>query len=71
VVPSVLASSDLIATVGNRVARLFVRHAALAICGAPVAMPPWRMSMLWSRQRDGDPGLAWLRTILVRIGAQV
>lgn len=71
VVPSVLASSDLIATVGARVARLFVRHAALAICDTPVAMPPWRMSMLWSRQRDGDPGLAWLRKILARIGAQV
>jgi DNA-binding transcriptional LysR family regulator len=71
VVPSVLANSDLVATVGRRVARLFARAASLAIYDTPVVMPSWRLSMLWSRQKADDPGLVWLRGLLSKIGAQV
>ena len=71
VVPSVLPSNDMIATVGARAARLFARAAPLVVYETPIAMPPWRMSMLWSRQKAGDPGLAWLRQILSGIGARV
>ncbi|MGD0103992.1 MAG: LysR family transcriptional regulator [Rhodopila sp.] len=71
VVRSVLPSSNLIATVGARAGRLFAQAAPLTVYDAPVALPPWRMSMLWSRQKAGDPGLTWLRTTLYRIGAQV
>jgi len=68
VVPAVLPSSDLVATVGARVARLFAQAAPLMVYDTPVEMPPWQLSMLWSRQKDGDHGLAWLRGILSGIG---
>jgi DNA-binding transcriptional LysR family regulator len=71
VVSSVLPSSDMIATVGARAARLLAQVAPLAVYDTPVAMPPWRMSMLWSRQKTGDPGLAWLRGVLSGIGSVV
>jgi DNA-binding transcriptional LysR family regulator len=70
VVPSVLPSSDLIASVGTRAARLFARDAAVEIHELPVTLPAWRLSMLWSRQKDADPGLAWLRALLADIGSQ-
>jgi DNA-binding transcriptional LysR family regulator len=71
VVPSVLPSSNMIATVGARAARLFAQGAPLAVYDAPVTLPAWRMSMLWSRQKAGDLGLAWLRGVLARIGSRV
>jgi DNA-binding transcriptional LysR family regulator len=71
VVPAVLPGSDLIATVGSRAARLFAKADWVEVYDTPVAIPPWRLSMLWSRQRAGDLGLAWLRDVLVRIGSQV
>lgn len=71
VVPSVLPESDLIATVGARAGNLFAQAAALAIYETPVAIPTWRLSMLWSRQKASDPGLAWLRDTLFRIGTDV
>jgi DNA-binding transcriptional LysR family regulator len=71
VVPSVLPSSEMIATVGARAARLFARAAPLTVYDVPVPLPVWRLSMLWSRQKAGDLGLAWLRGILARIGSGV
>lgn len=71
VVPAVLTRTNLIATVGKRVAQSFSEAAALDIFEVPVAVPAWRLSMLWSRQRAGDLGLEWLRSILVEICAMV
>ena len=71
IVPSVLPASHLVATVGARAGRLFAQAAPLAVHDPPVTLPPWRLSMLWSRQKTGDPGLAWLRDVMARIGARV
>ena len=69
VVPSLLPDSDLVATLGARAARRFAATAPLALHDPPVALPAWRMSMLWSRRQTEDLGLAWLRRLLVAIGA--
>jgi DNA-binding transcriptional LysR family regulator len=71
VVPSVLSRSDLVATVGARAARMFAQAAPLSIHETPVEIPKWRLSMLWSRQKAGDLGLAWLRDVMSRIGSLV
>jgi DNA-binding transcriptional LysR family regulator len=70
VVPSVLPRSDLIASVGARVGDMAARAAPIDVFALPVSLPSWRLSMLWSRQKAGDLGLAWLRDVLLRIGAQ-
>jgi hypothetical protein len=46
------------------------RAAPIDIFELPISLPSWRLSMLWSRQRTGDLGLAWLRDVLLRIGAR-
>jgi DNA-binding transcriptional LysR family regulator len=70
VVPSVLPHSDLIASVGARAGSMAARAAPIDIFELPISLPSWRLSMLWSRQRTGDLGLAWLRDVLLRIGAR-
>jgi DNA-binding transcriptional LysR family regulator len=70
VVPMVLPRSDMIASVGARVAQLFAATAPIEIHELPLPIPSWRLSMLWSRQRAGDLGLAWLRDVLAGIGAE-
>ncbi len=71
VVPSILSTTNLITTVGARAARLFAQAASLTVHECPVDLPPWQMSMLWSRQKTSDLGLAWLRDQLIRIAAKV
>ena len=68
VVPSVLPGSDLIASVGARVGQTFARTAPVELHRLPLTLPAWRLSMLWSRHRAGDLGLAWLRQVLIDIG---
>jgi DNA-binding transcriptional LysR family regulator len=71
VVQSLLSESDFVTTLGGRVARMFADAAPLAVYDPPVAMPPWRMSMLWSRQQNSDAGLVWLCGLLSAAGAAV
>ena len=71
VVPALLTRTDLLATVGRRVARHFAEAAPLSIFEVPASIPSWRLSMLWSRQRAGDLGLEWLRSVLAEICALV
>lgn len=62
--PLVLARSDLVAAVPSRFAALpFVR----ALCAArrlPLAVPPFRMKLVWHVTRDSDAGGAWLRRLI-------
>ena len=70
-VPLVLAGSDMIATVGARAGREFARSAEIDVFDPPLALPAWRLSMLWTRQKAGDLGLAWLREQLALVCAHV
>jgi DNA-binding transcriptional LysR family regulator len=71
VIPLVLPGSNMVASVGARAGRLFARNASVEIHELPFGLAPWRLSMLWSRQKASDLGLAWLRTTLVKVGSQV
>jgi DNA-binding transcriptional LysR family regulator len=70
VAPMVLPRTDLIASVGARAAHLFAGSAPVEVYEMPLQIPSWRLSMLWSRQRAGDLGLAWLRDVLAGVGAE-
>ena len=69
VVPAVLPGSGMVATVGGRAGRMFAAPGRLLLHEVPVALPSWQLSMLWTRQRDGDLGLAWLRGMLAEVAA--
>jgi DNA-binding transcriptional LysR family regulator len=70
VVPLVFPGSDMIATVGARAGRTFARSGSIDVFEPPLDLQPWRLSMLWARQKAGDLGLAWLRGELTRVSKE-
>ncbi len=63
-VPYMLEISDLLAVVGHRAGERFAASGALAMYELPIAVPSWKVSMLWSRRTDADPALVWLRQVV-------
>lgn len=61
VAPWVLASTDLLAALPERVARRFVENFPLEIAEVPVAHEPLRIQQLWHPHRHGEAGHRWLR----------
>ena len=60
VVPSLLATSDLIATVPDLVAASLPAASGLVVVPAPIELPVFPLRAVWHRRRDGDAGLCWL-----------
>jgi DNA-binding transcriptional LysR family regulator len=60
--PHVVASSDLVLTVGARVAEAFAKVLPLRIVEAPVALPGFRMSLAWHERQHHDPAQRWFRS---------
>lgn len=58
VVPHVLASSDLVALLPERLVR---RHPELRVVAPPLAVAGFQMTMLWPERCHRDPAHRWLR----------
>jgi DNA-binding transcriptional LysR family regulator len=63
--PALLAGTDRIATVHERVARRLVGAWPLEIRPTPIPIDAMEQSMQWHKFRTNDPGLTWLRNLLV------
>jgi DNA-binding transcriptional LysR family regulator len=61
VAPFIVASSDLVLTLGERVARALMKTLPLAAFEPPVELEPFRVGVHWHERSDGDPALAWVR----------
>ncbi|MCI0916269.1 LysR family transcriptional regulator [Pseudomonas stutzeri] len=59
--PQLVVGTQRIATMHQRLARLYAAHLPLRILPAPVKIPPMQEYMLWHRSMDGDPMHRWLR----------
>lgn len=59
--PFLVAGTNLIATVPERLARQFARQVRLQILPTPLDLPPFRLSMLWHQRHHSDPAHRWLR----------
>ncbi|HJQ26934.1 MAG TPA: LysR family transcriptional regulator [Blastocatellia bacterium] len=70
-VPFIVASSDLIATVPERLAALLAPMLMLQVLPAPVAIPPFRLAMLWHERNDRDAAHSWLRHLLVETAMEL
>jgi DNA-binding transcriptional LysR family regulator len=66
-----VAASDLIATVPERLALQFGKKLKLQVLPAPVAVPPFRLMMLWHEQSHADPAHTWLRTLIAETAAKI
>jgi DNA-binding transcriptional LysR family regulator len=66
-----VAASDLIATVPERLALQFNRSLKLQMLPVPVSMPPFRTMMLWHERSHSDPAHTWLRNLIAETAAKL
>ena len=64
VAPHVVASTDLVMTVGERVARAFARMLPLVVREPPLEVPPLAVAQIWHERQARDPAMVWLRSQL-------
>lgn len=69
--PAILAVTDFVATVPDRVAVHLARLHQLERFELPVATEAWTVSMLWSKLADKDAANTWLRQTLHRISQTI
>jgi hypothetical protein len=65
-VPAVVAASDLIGAVPERIAREWARSRALRILPMPIAVPDLSLTLVWHESRQRDPAQVWLRALVTR-----
>lgn len=70
VAPYIVAETDLLLTVAERIARACAKHLPIRIVEAPLTLPDFGIAMLWHERTAGDPGHQWLRQQLVEIAAK-
>jgi DNA-binding transcriptional LysR family regulator len=67
VAPYVVASSDLVVVIAERVARHYARTLPLRLLEPPLRIEGFAVSQLWHERSDHDPGAAWLRAITTEL----
>lgn len=69
--PIVLAKTDYIAVLPQRLVEMFQDKFELVSCEPPFAQKKFSLGMLWHRRLSNDPGLFWLRTTLKEVASKV
>ncbi|CUH82198.1 LysR family transcriptional regulator [Tropicibacter naphthalenivorans] len=64
--PNLIVGTEKIATVHRHIARIAAQTLPLEIHPLPFKLDPLTQAMQWHSYRDGDPGLVWLRDLIVR-----
>lgn len=65
--PFAVASSDLVLTMPERVARRFAELLPLEVVAPPIELPGFTMAMLWHERVHREPGHVWLREQIVAL----
>ena len=71
VLPFMVVGSELIATVHERQARLVEAALPLKRLPVPFPMPQIHQAMQWHKYRSLDPGLIWLRDLMVEAASRM
>ncbi len=71
VVPYIIAGSDLVATLANRVAALFSETLGLVVVAPPVQIPKFQIALAWHERNHHDASHRWLREQLLAVAAEV
>jgi LysR family nod box-dependent transcriptional activator len=69
--PALLVGTDRVATVHERVARRLVGTWPLEIRPTPMHFEPMEQAMQWHKFRSNDPGLTWLRGLLMEAARRI
>lgn len=62
-----VASSDRLLTVSERIARKLAPRLELEVLEPPIPLEPFALSMVWHPRNDADPGHRWLRERLLEV----
>jgi DNA-binding transcriptional LysR family regulator len=65
-VPAIVADSDLLGVVPERLARVWAKTHRLRLHDVPVPLPELPFAMVWHSSRQGDPGQRWMRELVAR-----
>ncbi|MBA2960499.1 MULTISPECIES: LysR family transcriptional regulator [Ramlibacter] len=64
--PALVVGTDRIATVHTRLAFQAARHLPVTVHTPPIAFPEMKQVTQWHKYRSKDPGLLWLRQVLLQ-----
>lgn len=65
VAPYVVATSDMLATVPERVARFFAQKLPLQVLEPPLELPGFAVSMYWHPRTNNSASHRWLRRLII------
>ena len=71
VLPYLLEGSDLVAVVGERIARRFGERFGLSAHEMPFQIAAWLVEIFWNGHTENDAGSRWLRNTLIELGSAV
>ncbi len=66
-VPTVIAQTDLLVTVPQRLGEVFARMLPLRLLPHPLKIPAFQVNQYWHRRYHRDPANRWLRAHFVRL----
>ncbi len=66
-----VAETDYILTISERIARAYAPRLGLRILAPPLPLRPYALSLIWHPRRGADPAHAWLRDLFVRAAKTV
>ena len=66
-----VGASDLIATLPERLALEFNKKLKLQVLPVPIAIPPFRLVMIWHERSHTDPAHIWLRNLISETAARL
>lgn len=67
--PEIVAATNMIAVIPERLARRYAQAAGLQVLPLPVEVPPLTFSMIWHERTHREPVYQWLRDIVLEICA--
>ncbi|HKP63027.1 MAG TPA: LysR substrate-binding domain-containing protein [Polyangiales bacterium] len=70
VMPFVIASSDLVVTLAERVARVYAGRLPVALFNPPLALPRFSIAAYWHERSMDDPAWVWVREQTRRANAR-
>ena len=65
--PIVIAETDLVVTVPQRLGEVFARILPVRLLPHPLKIPPFQVNQYWHRRYHADPANRWLRTNFARL----
>ncbi|GBL56347.1 nodulation protein NfeD [Pseudomonas citronellolis] len=70
-VPSYLIGTERLATMHRLLAERWVTYLPLKILPLPWTAPRLTIAMQWNKYQQHDPGLTWLRSLIVEVAASI